>query len=229
MQFEKIKSVAPKIPELVMKSLLSAIDSGNIKLNEELPPERELAALLSVGRGSLRECLAILEFLGIIESNGKRKVVVKTSEYIQQAIAFIRLSERSETMDDFIEFRRTIEVSIVQYACERATDEDIAALEESVELFERDPGNHNADVEFHTKLANASHNVMFAAVLALLNGMIADLRIRFFALPQYHTLTLESHRRIFKAVANRDKEAAKKEMSSHLDNIQSFSQKPGEM
>ena len=44
-----------------MKTLLDAISSGKIRINEELPPERELAENLGIGRGSLRESLAVLE------------------------------------------------------------------------------------------------------------------------------------------------------------------------
>lgn len=64
MQLEKIRFVSPKIPELVMQALISAIESGQIQVGEELPSERDLAEHLGVGRGSLRECLAILEFFG---------------------------------------------------------------------------------------------------------------------------------------------------------------------
>ena len=63
MQFDKIQVSAPKVPELVMDSLLNAIETGKIKVDEDLPPERELAEALGVGRGSLRESLAVLEFM----------------------------------------------------------------------------------------------------------------------------------------------------------------------
>lgn len=68
MQLDKIQNTSPKIPELIMQSLIGAIEAGHIHVGEELPSERELAESLGVGRGSLRECLAILEFLGAIES-----------------------------------------------------------------------------------------------------------------------------------------------------------------
>lgn len=70
MQLDKIQNTSPKIPELIMQSLIGAIEAGHIHVGEELPSERELAESLGVGRGSLRECLAILEFLGAIESRG---------------------------------------------------------------------------------------------------------------------------------------------------------------
>ena len=65
MRFERIQNSAPSIPNLVMESLLKAIEDGVVKVNQELPPERELAEALGVGRGSLRESLAVLSFMGM--------------------------------------------------------------------------------------------------------------------------------------------------------------------
>lgn len=222
MQLEKIQNNAPRIPELVMQSLLSAIDSGEIKLNEDLLPERELSEMLGVSRGSLRECLAVLEFLGIIQSKGNRKVVVKTTDYIQKAIALIRLSDKKDMVADFIEFRRAVESAIAQHACDRATEEDLRLIGDCVDRVIQDPSDITADVDFHLNLANASHNPMFAAVINLVNSMIMDSRIRFLSLPDYYVKTVESHRNILLAIVNRDKEQVRISMDKHFDYIEEF-------
>ena len=80
MGFEKIQSTGPAVPHLVMDSLLGAIENGTIKVNEDLPPERELSEALGVGRSSLRESLAVLNFMGIIETRGNRKMVSKDAD-----------------------------------------------------------------------------------------------------------------------------------------------------
>ena len=67
-----------------MQALISTMERGLIKVGEELPPERDLAAGLGVSRNSLRECLAILEYMGIIETQGNRKIVVKDASYFQK-------------------------------------------------------------------------------------------------------------------------------------------------
>ncbi len=58
MPFERIKENGPKIPELVMDSLLKAMEAGTICVGRELPPERDLAEELGISRNSLRECLS---------------------------------------------------------------------------------------------------------------------------------------------------------------------------
>ena len=74
------------------KAMVKAIEDGHIRVGEELPSERDLAGMLGVGRGSLRECLAILEFLGAIDGRGNRKVLLRDADYIQKARTWIECS-----------------------------------------------------------------------------------------------------------------------------------------
>jgi GntR family transcriptional repressor for pyruvate dehydrogenase complex len=221
---EKVNNSYPKLSELILESLMNGIVNGNIKINTELLPERELASSLGVGRGSLRESLVILEFLGIIESRGNRKVVVKGPESIEKAISIIRLSDKTDSIMDFIEFRRSIETTIVKLACERATEEDINNLRSTVDKFEKDPSDFKADTEFHINLAKASHNIIFAAVLDFVNSMLLDTRSRFLAIKGYHKKTVNEHRAILNAIESRDKKRAVDCIKIHLDNIEKFAE-----
>ena len=54
MQLEKIQYNQPKVPELVMQSLIAAIDKGDISVGGELPSERDLAETLGVGGNAWR-------------------------------------------------------------------------------------------------------------------------------------------------------------------------------
>ena len=92
MQFEKIQNNGPKVPELVMDSLLKAMEAGTIRVGEELPPERDLAEALGISRNSLRECLAIMSFMGIVENRGNRKILVKNADRFRKARSLIGLS-----------------------------------------------------------------------------------------------------------------------------------------
>lgn len=225
MQLEKIQHALPKIPELVMQTLITAIDRGDVKVGQELPSERDLAEMLGVGRGSLRECLAILEFLGAIENRGNRKVVIRDADYIQKAISFVRVSNKTDIQADFSEFRRINEVAIAGLASQRATEEDLEALAEVVRMLETYPDDYMNDIRFHDTLAIASHNMMLAATIHLVNSMIGDIRVRFFGRPDYQRRSQETHRAIYEAVRDRDEERAKREMNRHLEIVDDFASK----
>ena len=143
MHIEKIQqNIAPRVPELIMQALVKAIEDGHIRVGEDMPSERDLAEMLGVGRGSLRECLAILEFLGAIDGRGNRKVLLRDADYIQKARSWIECSNEMGGTEPFNEFRRVIEVGIVGLACERATEEDMAALDEAIRNLDEDPANY---------------------------------------------------------------------------------------
>jgi GntR family transcriptional repressor for pyruvate dehydrogenase complex len=231
MQFEKIQNNGPKVPELVMDSLLKAMEAGTIRVGEELPPERDLAEALGISRNSLRECLAIMSFMGIVENRGNRKILVKNADRFRKARSLIGLSYSQDTFEDFMEFRRTNEREIARLACIRATEEDLERLRNSVERLEADATDFEADVDFHVNLAYASHNTIFAAMLNYVNSLILELRMRFFEREEYHGKTAEAHRRIYEAVKARDEELAVYEMGRHLKIIENYddtSTKPAE-
>ena len=222
MQFEKIQNNGPKVPELVMDSLLKAMEAGTIRVGEELPPERDLAEALGISRNSLRECLAIMSFMGIVENRGNRKILVKNADRFRKARSLIGLSYSQDTFEDFMEFRRTNEREIARLACIRATEEDLERLRNSVERLEADATDFEADVDFHVNLAYASHNTIFAAMLNYVNSLILELRMRFFEREEYHGNTAEAHRRIYEAVKARDEELAVYEMGRHLKIIENY-------
>lgn len=220
--FEKIQNSSPTIPELVLDSLLKAIEAGKIQIGKELPPERDLAEALGISRNSLRECLSIMSFMGIVESRGNRKVLVKNADYFRKARSLLELSYSADTFEDFMEFRRTNEREIARLACKRATEEDLERLRSSVERLEADQSDYLADVEFHVNLAYASHNTIFAAMLDFVNSLILELRMRFFEREDYHDKTAQAHRRIYEAVLARDEELAAYEMGRHLKLIEDY-------
>ena len=166
MQLAKKGSGDQKIPEKVMWALIDAIESGQIKVGEEMISERDLAETLGVGRGSLRECLGILEFLGAIENRGYRKAVVRDADYIRRIISLVRVSDQEGIQDDFSEFRRVTEAAIAELASQRATEEDLEQLREALAALEAEPMDYQNDVRFHDALAKASHNMITSSAIS---------------------------------------------------------------
>ena len=222
MRLARIQNESPKIPDLVMQSLIKAIEDGHIQVGKELPSERDLAEDLGIGRGSLRECLAVLDFLGAIESKGNRKKVVRDAHYIRRAIAFIKVCSGIDTQEKFMEFRLINETHIVELACQRATEEDLEAIRLAVQHLAERPWDGRADVEFHEALAAASHSEVFAVTLQLFISMISDFRNRFYSLPDYVAQAQESHQAIYAAVRDQDVPRARYELERHLRIAQQF-------
>ncbi|MDF2524410.1 MAG: putative GntR family transcriptional regulator [Clostridiales bacterium] len=219
MELDKIRS-SPKLPELVIQTFFNAITNGEIKVNQELPSERELSEKLGVSRGSLREGLSILEFLGVITNQGNRKVLSRDTDAIEKIMKLLRLSGRQDIIYDFIEFRRAIEPFAIKLACERATPEDINKIEETIIDMRKDIDNLEADYRFHVCIAEASHNGFLATVTELLISMLDSIRHRLIESPGRKELLLKVNTEIFEAIRQRDGELAQTLILNHLENIE---------
>ena len=217
MQTDKIINDSQKVPEIIMESLISSIEKGDIEVGRELPPERELAEKLQVSRNSLREALAILEFVGAIESNGYRKVLVRDGDYIKRVHSMVDTISDSGAQQLVHEFRRVIEVGCVAIACQKATDDDIEQMGEAIKALENNPGVYENDVRFHNTVAKATHNPMLFSTLQLINNFVSEIRIRYYDKPGYLDRTLASHKAIYEAIVERDPERAQLEMIMHLN------------
>lgn len=123
---------------------------------EQLPSERELMAFFNVGRPSVREALAALKRKGLVQiNNGERARVSRPS-------ADTIIGELSGMAKDFLshpggiahfeQLRLFFESSLVRYAAEHATDEQIDLLAKALEINSQSLDNNAAfirsDVDF---------------------------------------------------------------------------------
>lgn len=222
MSIQKIISEQPKIPELIMKSLIEAIRDGSIKVGEEVPSERDLADVLGVGRGSLRECLSILEFVGAVETRGNRKILLRDADYIEKVGVLFDIVSVKNSWKTLNEFRRIIEVGAVELACQNATAEDLMKIETAAKKLKEAPNKYEYDVEFHNAIALASHNAILASSQFLASSLIADFRSKFWDIPEYEERATNSHFSLLKAIKSRDVARAQLEMILHLEIVSDF-------
>ncbi len=115
---------------------------------EQLPSERELMAFFNVGRPSVREALAALKRKGLVQiNNGERARVSRPS-------ADTIIGELSGMAKDFLshpggiahfeQLRLFFESSLVRYAAEHATDEQIDLLAKALEINSQSLDNNAA-------------------------------------------------------------------------------------
>src|SRR3990170_443261 len=197
--------------------------AGELAPGERLPAERELARHLNVSRSALREGLRTLEIAGIVElrkgRTGGAFITAGNPKVVSDSMAdLLRLGNVSWA--DLTEARIWIEAIIVRVACERATPQDHAALEENIrqamDLFEKGQLMKKTEVliEFHNILARATGN----PVLVMVTRMLTDM-LRYFTRRLGSETTragVRGRRRVMKAFAARNVDAAVKEMERNL-------------
>ncbi len=223
MKFKAIKS--SYIFESVINQILDMLKSREIKAGDKLPSERDLSKKLCISRSSLREALRILESKGIIlskQGNGRFiRGLIEGNIFDSENIL---LSLEKSSMLDLLEAREVFEVKIVEFAAQRATDEDIDLIEKALIDTNIDEDlnfgdYHLNDREFHIAIANASHNFVFLNLLLVNINLLRDFREKAWKIPGRKKSYFNEHKEIFKAIKRHDSFSAAKFMKLHLINI----------
>ena len=97
------------------------------------PSERELAEHFAVSRGQIREALAILEAMRIVERRAKSGIYLTTDSASVEAMAlFARAGVPLDPVQIYetVELRKIHEIKAAELACSRATEENYEQLRE---------------------------------------------------------------------------------------------------
>jgi GntR family transcriptional regulator, transcriptional repressor for pyruvate dehydrogenase complex len=206
----------------VAKQLLEHLTSGNYSPGTRLPPERQLASSLGVGRSTVREALAALDVLGLLDvrPGSGTYLAADSSEMLPQAIKWSLMLGQPRTRD-LVEVREYLEVVTARLAAQRATDDDIARLKETVDAM-RDAGTDvgafvRADLAFHFEAARIARNTVLQDILHSIRSLLTAWFDRTLRVPGTIAETLVEHEAVFHAIANRSPDLAERRMKALMD------------
>ncbi len=222
MSFDPI--VQKSISEQVAQRLLSMIRSGLLKPGQQLPPERELANMLGVGRPAVREAirgLALLGLLRIRQGDGTFVGSLEPRELMEPLEMIIDLNVG--TLEALFDARLIIEPGVAALAAIHISDETLLSLTHSVEDEARllgDPGAFAAaDVEFHEAIIAACDNPFLQSIAGSLYLLGKKSRSITSRLPATLERSLHDHREILAAMKARDSSRAAQAMRTHLSRV----------
>ncbi|MCS2156192.1 transcriptional regulator NanR [Scandinavium sp. H11S7] len=218
-----------KLSEMVEEELEQMIRRREFAEGEQLPSERELMAFFNVGRPSVREALAALKRKGLVQiNNGERARVSRPS-------ADTIISELSGMAKDFLahpggiahfeQLRLFFESSLVRYAAENASDEQVERLAKALEINSQSLDDNTlfirSDVDFHRVLAEIPGNPIFMAIhVALLDWLIAARpKVADSELHHHNNVSYQEHIAIVDAIRRRDPEDADRALQTHLNSV----------
>ena len=210
----------------VAHGILTSIGSGELVAGQRLPAERDLALAKGVSRQTVREALLVLELIGAISIRHGDGIYVAepTAPVIDAKDAVLRGDPR-----ELIESRRTLEPVTTRMAAERATDAQIAGLQELLRYTGDGVRSDSLDggLDFHAELAACSGNAMLSSVVSQLVNieqhplwrLINEQALR---LPGARESQRAQHHAILQAVVERDVDRAEQQMREHLEDLQSY-------
>ncbi len=232
MRIQNLEIKRSKLRDGVVEHLLGMMRDGQLRPGAFLPNERELAAQLGIGRASLREAIHQLEVLGYLQARQGEGTLVLDPTTADLAKPFRGLLVgRPHMARDLLEFRLLLEPGVAALAAERATPEDILALEMALDVQRQCASQHrslrSADLEFHELIARAARNNVTTQVLSALRQLMVNLRERALSDDQQE-LTLRHHTAIVGAIRQRSPTAARNAMELHLNDVVRFAPSSGD-
>lgn len=212
-----------RLYEQIAQRLAQGIASGEHKVGQRLPSERDLAQSFSVSRPTIREAIIALELDGLVEVRTGSGVYVINTEPVGGKAGATDIGPF-----ELLEARRAIEGEACAVAAARITDAQLDELAELVAEM-RTENEHDvvrsedADRRFHALIAQATQNSGLIAAVQ----MLWDARARS---PQNRSMSskvrasgikprIDEHTAILKALRSRDPDAARGAMRDHLTRV----------
>jgi GntR family transcriptional regulator, transcriptional repressor for pyruvate dehydrogenase complex len=205
----------------VARQLIGLLTAGDLAPGSRLPSERILAEQLGVGRSAVREALAALEILGIVQIRPGSGTYLQggTSELLPTTLSW-GLMLASERTHELLEIRSSLERTAAALATDRATD---AELDKLGEYLERQAANLDepdafidADLRFHLHIAKVSGNEVLADLLQSLRSLLRVWVERGVRNREAIEAAYEEHRRVYEAMRTRDVAATEAAMQHHM-------------
>lgn len=221
---------ADRAADAVTRQIETLVVSGVLRPGDRLPGERDLAEEMGVSRPILRDALKRLEEDGLVVTRpggGTEVADVVGTVFSEPMTRLIR--RHGQATDGYFEFRREMEGFASALAAERATPADLEAIRALLTAMEvaheaADAGEEaRLDVEFHTAISEAAHNLVLLHTLRacyrlLLDNVFYD-RARLFAVGDAREALLSQHRAIVAAIVGRDPAAAREAAVAHIDYV----------
>jgi GntR family transcriptional repressor for pyruvate dehydrogenase complex len=219
----KLKPIASRSSvEQVVERIREVIDKQKLPAGSRLPGEFELIDQLQVSRSVLREALARLQGLGLVDVQRGRGAFVADGGMLASCVRLLQSAVAISPREllSYAELRTAIEIQAVRQAAELATDEDVAELEQVLaELVSEDRPYAELleiDFRFHRKLIDMSGNVLMKNLLEVIFEFVLAQMVRTTPSPRENQLGRKLHQEIVAAVKARDPNAAEQAMRLHM-------------
>src|SRR3712207_5239478 len=186
---------------------------------------------MEISRPTLREAIKVLADAGLLQvRRGPGGGMFVASDVVPVELVRQRSTMRLGEVAAVLEARRLVEPRVAQLAAVRATDEDFAALERSIEAMraicargytpEDEDRFLQLDVQFHLALARAAGNPTVETLMRTLIRQLEIARDMAMHLPLVPEWTIGIHERTLGVVRSVDLAEVEEVMDEHLGQLE---------
>jgi GntR family transcriptional repressor for pyruvate dehydrogenase complex len=226
----------------VVEQIRQMIAGGELSPGDQLPTTAELAEALQVSRPTVREALAALEILGLVESKPGSGSYVTPAALRERLPAERKpVAEPWASAEEILEARLAYEPACARYAAQRRTPADLQEMRCTPELLMVDiervadglPARfggcqsppslppENFQVSLHAVIARATHNPLLAAFGDVISRAVRSptwqrIMRQIYLSPRNTSFFLKQYEELYDAIERGDGPAAETLMRQHL-------------
>ncbi len=208
------------LKDKVVKEIISLIAQRVYQHGQRLPAERLLSEQFHVSRGTLRDGLAKLEDLGVLEIRPGSGTYVKELSMKEIPHDLVPRDYSRVSLRDIIAARKAIELPSIALACENHTQRDIQKLGRLIEQMKK----HSADLSEHMKYDMGFHRTIIQT------SKNKVLLVAFDAIQEFHTYSqifvmeaaIHHHEGILESMRDGDAKQAQRRLAAHLDDMDGY-------
>lgn len=210
-----------------IEDIRDKIIRGELREGQKLPPQDKFAKSLGISRGTLREALHQLMFMGLIEMRQGDGTYIRSFSpvFFMDSLSSTLLMDKSYT-SELLNARLYIEGEVAFLAAKNATKEEIQELKNILNDMKEDLAVSNVenfikkDLEFHLLIAKCAKNRVLMKVVQTIRGILYQFIADFFTLmPQTIKNAMYHHNKILNAIERHDPIVSKKRMEAHIKSL----------
>lgn len=208
----------------VVQQIKTHIFEGSLAPGVRLPSEKQLAEQFGLSRITVRDAMRVLESQGLITirvgAGGGAFVANPNLDSANELLTDLLRLQRA-SIRELVEARLVIETSILAFAAERATREDLAAMQLAID--DARTGRASGDshftvhsVDFHVALAKAAKNPVLFFTVNSFRALFYEVLEKLIPDDQMAQRAIADHQKILDAITDHDAERAQQLMREHL-------------
>lgn len=217
------KETGKLLTRAVEKKIIKIIKENYMQPGDKLKNEYELAELLNVSRGTIREAIKSLISRNILEVRQGAGTFVSNKNGVPEdplGLTFISdIKEDKKVALDLLDIRLMLEPEIAALAAVKGTPKQIKTMLEQCkiveELIKKGEDYREADILFHKRIAQCSGNRVIENLIPIINSSVS-LTINLTE-DVFRQNTYKEHRAVAEAIASGDSLGAKCAMIVHLN------------
>lgn len=223
MKFKEVKQVS--VTDKIIEQIKNLIIDKTLKPGETLPSEEKMAYQMGVGRGTIREALKVLIYLGFIERQNKATFVSPNGNKRLHMRDIIESFKKHRNIMEMIELRKIIEPEAASYAAVRANPKEIEAVEKAYRLMVEYENEIESFIDqdniFHLAVVRATgNNVLLDIMKGIQRLMKQSQSLILKKSKNIKPRSLKFHGKMCSAIKEGNADLAKRLMLDHIVDIE---------